>query len=148
VTVAVLTAAAPAWSGSGSGLLTATVRINEPVTVSLPQGTSITIEATDATAVPDQPLAVRVKAAAGQSVTIDFDGGQNFSGSRRLRGSTSYLDYSLYSDAAMTTPWSPQIVLGQGGNVEIAVPIYLKVLAQSGTAPGLYTDTLTVSVSY
>lgn len=70
---------------------------------------------------------------------------------RRMRGPGGYVGYELYRDASRTLRWgsAKQDGLAQTGNGHPQIlPVYGRVPAQSITADGTYSDTITVTVEY
>lgn len=78
---------------------------------------------------------------------------------RRMAGGSSFLAYQLYSDAAMTQIWGD----GTGGTTTVSGSclinllgllcsssntVYGRLPARQSPAPGAYTDTVTVTISY
>lgn len=71
---------------------------------------------------------------------------------RKLTNGGATINYSLYSDAPRTTVWGTTIatdtVAGTGNGAAQAVTVYGRIPAQTTPAPGTYTDTITVTVTY
>ena len=86
------------------------------------------------------------------SLTMSLDGGQNYSGGRRLaRTGGGTLLYQLYSDAAYQNAIGlNQAVtiasVGTGNN--ITLPIYGRLTLPGNARPGTYTDTVVVTLSW
>ena len=86
------------------------------------------------------------------SLTMSLDGGQHYSGGRRLaRTGGGTLLYQLYSDAA----YQNAILLNQavtiasvGTGNTITLPIYGRMTLPGNAAPGTYTDTVVVTLSW
>jgi spore coat protein U-like protein len=72
--------------------------------------------------------------------------------SRKMTSGSNTISYSLFSDSGMTTNWGQTIgtdtvsSTGTGGTQSFTV--YGQVPAQSTPAPGAYSDTITVTVTY
>jgi spore coat protein U-like protein len=68
----------------------------------------------------------------------------------KIAGTT--LDYSLYSDSSHVTVWGNTIgsdtVTSSGTGSSQSFTVYGQVPVQSTSAPGSYTDTITVTVTY
>lgn len=107
--------------------------------VSVAGGGSIVFQCT-----PNTP--VQVKLGAGNAGTPIGLG-------RRMQSGPSLLRYQLYQDAGRNTVW------GDGANGAAAMsvtatgavqvlPVYARLFAQTGMEPGLYTDTVAVTVTY
>jgi spore coat protein U-like protein len=69
---------------------------------------------------------------------------------KMLKGSES-VEYGLYGNASRTQPWgnsAGQTVSGVGTGLQQALPVYGRVLPQPTPSPGLYSDTVVVTVTY
>jgi len=87
------------------------------------------------------------------SVTMRIDGGQHYSGTRRLQhaaGSTA-VPYRLYSDAGFHSE------IGINSNITFtssnrdliaALPIFAQLTLPTGAAAGLYHDSLTITLEW
>jgi spore coat protein U domain-containing protein, fimbrial subunit CupE1/2/3/6 len=90
------------------------------------------------------------------TVTIDLSqGASGLYTTRTLTAGAATLNYNLYQDAANTEIWGN----GTGGSTEASATIrkaaptatltvYGSVLARQDPSPGIYGDTITVSVNY
>ncbi|WP_322965462.1 Csu type fimbrial protein [Sphingomonas fuzhouensis] len=81
---------------------------------------------------------------------LRLDTGRNAdaSGTRRMRGpSGSFIAYSLFRDAALSSTWDSGLQASGTGTAR-GLAIYGRVAAQPTPAPGLYTDTVVVTVTY
>jgi spore coat protein U-like protein len=98
---------------------------------------------------------VNVQCTAGASYTVALDNGQNYSGSRRVANAaqTVFVPYQLYQDSSYSVSWGAQ----QGVNTQAdtgtglnqALSVYGLIPAQATTpAPGVYSDTVVVTVTY
>jgi len=71
---------------------------------------------------------------------------------RKLTSSSNTLNYTLYSDSGRTTVWgntvSTDTVAGTGNGTGQSYTVYGRIPAQTTPAPGNYTDTITVTVTY
>ena len=56
--------------------------------------------------------------------------------------------YSLYLDNARNSPWGTGRYYGTGSGVVQTIPVYGRVFPQSTPRAGLYSDTITVTVTY
>lgn len=91
------------------------------------------------------------------SFTIDLSTGSSGSFSqRRLQRGSENLRYNLYVDAARSQLWgdgtggSTRITRNFGAllNVTDTVPVYGRIPAGQNVAPGIFTDTIIVTVTY
>ena len=90
------------------------------------------------------------------TIALSIGGGGSFA-ARQMRGGNANLAYQLYSDAAHTQIWGD----GTGGSSIVngtdlvpntggaAIhPIYGRIPARQTVAPGAYSDTIVVTVTY
>lgn len=94
--------------------------------------------------------------------SIGLDNGQYANGSQRRMqsGSGDYINYNLYLDSGLTQSWSTSssptfctnglntCVLNTGTGANQNVTIYGQVPAQSTPSPGLYSDSVVVTLTY
>jgi len=71
---------------------------------------------------------------------------------RKLTSGGATVNYSLYSDTGRATVWgntvSTDTVAGTGNGSAQSFTVYGRIPAQTTPAPGTYTDTITVTVTY
>jgi spore coat protein U-like protein len=71
---------------------------------------------------------------------------------RKLTSGANTVDYTLYSDSGRTTVWGNTVgtdtVAATGTGTAQSHTVYGRVPAQTTPAPGTYTDTITVTVTY
>ncbi len=70
---------------------------------------------------------------------------------RRMTLGGQAVVYGLYKDSARSQPWGDtgaQRLTGSGTGATQSVPVYGRVPAQSTPAPGTYTDTVVVTITY
>jgi spore coat protein U-like protein len=86
---------------------------------------------------------------------VGLDAGSSAGGSVATRLMTSgggAVGYQLYSNAARTTNWGNTVgtdtVSGAGSGSALNLTVYGRVAPQSTPAPGTYSDTVTVTVTY
>jgi spore coat protein U-like protein len=106
-------------------------------------------------------LSVACSGAAPYSVGLGL--GNYASGSQRRMYSllaNSYVSYNLYTDSGYSDPWSTTTsassctngastcYLGTGNGAYQTVPVYGTVPAQAGEAAGIYSDTVTATITY
>lgn len=135
---------------------TASVRPTFEVTASPAKG--CTVAATALTFPTTGVLAQAVTAQSGLTLTctsqtpyaLRLDAGRNAdaSGDRRMRGpSGSFITYGLFRDPAFSSSWDSG-VQASGTGLAQALAIHGRVPVQPTPAPGLYTDTVVVTVTY
>lgn len=162
VSVAIATlataAAIGAAAGTGNGSFQATATVVSACTVSgtllnfgssidpiaatvpLDASSTLTVQCTNTT-----PYAVSLNAG------TNAGGASNFS-SRAMKNGSYSLGYQLYLDASRSTVWgdgtgsSTHAGTGTGSNQSITV--YGRLPSLTGSVPGTYTDTVTVTISY
>lgn len=71
---------------------------------------------------------------------------------RYMSNAGAQIRYMLYTDAGRTSIWGNVVgadtLSGVGAGLPTAIPVYGRVPAQTTPAPGSYTDTITVTVTY
>ena len=71
---------------------------------------------------------------------------------RKMTSGAAIVNYSLYSDSGRTTVWGNTVgtdtVAATGSGASQSYTVYGRVTAQTTPAPGTYTDTITVTVTY
>lgn len=71
---------------------------------------------------------------------------------RQMTSGSAVVNYSLYSDSAHTTLWGSTVgtdaVAATGNGTGQSYTVYGRVPPQTTPAPGTYTDTVTVTVTY
>lgn len=112
-----------------SGVLAANVDAN----------TTLGVQCTNTT-----PYNIGLNAGTGSGATV---------ASRKMTGpSSALINYSLYTTAGRTTVWGNTVgtdtVAGTGNGSTQTSTIYGRVPSQSTPAPGSYTDTVTVTVTF
>jgi spore coat protein U-like protein len=141
-------AGAGAHAGSIQSLLFTTVRINSPATVTVPSGATVVADVLNLSNPAQSIIPILIRCADGQSFTADLSTGQNYGQNRRMKSGANYIDYEVFADAAFTAAWSPKTLIGAGLAVDVTVPLYIHVPAQPSAPPGLYSDTLSISIRY
>ncbi|WP_167514653.1 Csu type fimbrial protein [Mesorhizobium intechi] len=99
---------------------------------------SVTVRCTDST-----PYNIGLSAGSGSGATV---------ASRKMTNGVKTVTYSLYSDSGRTTVWGNTIGTntssGTGTGLDQAYTVYARAPAQTTPAPGTYTDTVVVTVTY
>lgn len=117
--------------------------------VATPAGSTVALQIDPVAGPAQSSLKVTFRSSAGQPVTVDINSGQYFAAGRRMLGpGGAYLSYELYSDPALTQPWSAQNLTGQGLGVDVPVFLYVRIPPQPDAPLGTYSDELALSVSY
>lgn len=112
-----------------------------------------------ATAVPvDATSTLSVTCTATTPYTIALDAGVNAGGAanftaRAIKSGVNAIGYQLYTTTGRTTVWgdgtaSSGTDSGTGNGLVQSVTVYGRLPALSGAVPGVYTDTVTVTVTY
>lgn len=101
--------------------------------------TTLSVQCTDGT-----PYDIGLDAGTGAGATV---------ATRLMTGpGSATIDYTLYSDAGRTTVWGDTIstdtVSGTGDGTQQDYTVYGRVPPQATPAPGTYTDTITVTVTF
>lgn len=94
-----------------------------------------------------------VRCSAKQPYAISFDSGQHAEGDQRhMSNGSDDVAYQLYADAGYRKPLGPQgsagAVRGVGNGDEQIVPVYGKLELANGTPPGVYNDTVRMTVTW
>jgi spore coat protein U-like protein len=103
----------------------------------------------------DQTSTIQVQCTNTTPYSIGLDAGQGSGatvGARKMTNGSATVTYSLYSDTGRTTVWGNTVnndtVASTGTGSSQSFTVYGRVPAQSTPAPGNYTDTVRVTVSY
>ena len=102
------------------------------------QTSTVAVQCTNTT-----PYNIGLNAGTGTGATV---------ATRKLTSGGATINYMLYSDSARTTVWGNTIgtdtVAATGTGAAANFTVYGRIPAQSTPAPGSYTDTITVTVTY
>jgi spore coat protein U-like protein len=103
----------------------------------------------------DQSSTIQVTCTTSTPYTIGLDAGTGTGATvavRKLTGGGSTVNYTLYSDSSHTTVWGntppTDTVAGTGNGTSQSFTVFGRIPPQTTPAPGTYTDTITVTVSY
>ena len=111
---------------------------NGVITANIDQTSALSVQCTNTT-----PYNIRLNAGTGSGATV---------AARLMTLSGATVQYSLYTTAARTTVWGDTVgtdtVAATGNGAAQVYTIYGRVPPQTTPAPGLYTDTVTVTVTY
>lgn len=94
-----------------------------------------------------------VRCSADQPYAISFDYGEHAEGDqRRMSNGSNGVAYQLYADASYRKALGPQgsagEVRGMGNGDEQIVPVYGKLELAKDTPPGVYNDTVRMTVTW
>lgn len=103
----------------------------------------------------DQTSTVQVQCTNTTPYNIGLDAGIGSGATvaaRKMTNGAATITYSLFSDSGRTTVWGNTIgtntVSATGSGASQSYTVYGRVPAQSTPAPAVYTDTVTVTVTY
>ncbi|QKC82862.1 spore coat U domain-containing protein [Mesorhizobium sp. NZP2077] len=103
----------------------------------------------------DQTSTVQVQCTNTTPYNIGLDAGTGTGATvaaRKMTNGAATITYSLYSDSGRTTVWGNTIgtntVSATGSGSAQSFTVYGRVPAQATPAPAVYTDTVTVTVTY
>lgn len=102
----------------------------------------------------DSEIAVQCTNLTPYDIGLDAGSGLGATvGDRLMTGpGSATVAYSLFTDAARADVWGDTIgtdtVAGTGTGAQQIYPVYGRIPAQATSAPGLYTDTITVTLTY
>lgn len=103
----------------------------------------------------DQTSTIQVQCTNTTPYNIGLDAGTGSGATVAVRKMTSggaTVNYTLYSDSGRTTVWGNTVgtdtVAATGNGAAQAYTVYGRVPSQTTPAPGTYTDTITVTVTY
>jgi spore coat protein U-like protein len=103
----------------------------------------------------DQTSTIQVTCTNTTPYNIGLDAGTGTGATvttRKLTSGAATVNYTLYSDSGRTTIWGTTIgtntVAGTGNGTGQNYTVYGRVPSQTTPAPGTYSDTITVTVTY
>jgi spore coat protein U-like protein len=103
----------------------------------------------------DQTSTIQVTCTNSTPYNIGLDAGAGTGATvatRKLTSGANAVNYTLYSNSGRTTVWgstvSTDTVSGTGSGAAQNYTVYGRIPAQTTPAPGSYTDTITVTVTY
>ena len=107
------------------------------------------------TALVNATTSLTVTCTVGTTYNVGLDVGQGTGATvslRKMAFNTSLLGYSLYADAAHSIVWGNTVgtntQTGTGNGLAQAITVYGQIPAGQAVAPGLYTDTVTATITY
>ena len=105
----------------------------------------------DAGSTIDAESRIEVSCNTDVPVTVGLDRGANeAAGQARLAGSSGFVPYAIYSDAARRVAWDAQVPVAAmvgGGSLQLVAYGRVEPAATSGAA-GDFTDTVTVTIEF
>ena len=163
--LAAMLAASLAIGAAPALAATATASVNVTATVissCIASGTSLNfgsaIDPTSASVPLDTTATLTVQCTSTTPYSVALNAGTNAGGNanftaRSVRNGIKTLGYQLYTDSLRAVVWgdgtnltAPVVGLGTGSNQSLT--IYGRLPSLTGAAPGTYTDTVTVTVTY
>lgn len=153
------TAAVPSMAGTTSGSLGVSATVISSCVVS---GASLNfgsaIDPTSASLPIDASTTMTVQCTATTPYSVALNAGLNAGsasnfGARAMTSGSQTLGYQLYADALRTVVWGDGTSLsgvlpGVGTGSNQTLTIYGRLPSLTGTVPGIYADTVTVTVTY
>jgi spore coat protein U-like protein len=108
------------------------------LTANVDQTSTIAVQCTDTT-----PYSIGLDAGTGTGATVTV---------RKLTSGATTVNYTLYSDSGHNNIWGntppTDTVAATGNGASQSYTVFGRVPAQTTPAPGTYTDTVTVTVTY
>ena len=147
-------AASPATAATATNTLAATITIQSSCQV-VSSGTLDFGTATTLTANTDVQTNFAAQCTSATAFNLGLDGGAAPGGTvatRLMTSGSGTVGYKLYSNAAYTTNWGNTVgtdtVPGTGSGGPVVLTVHGRVPPQATPAPGTYSDTVTVTVTY
>lgn len=101
----------------------------------------------------DASSQLTVSCTSGLPYTVGLNGGSTNQAptARRMSGNGQFITYGLYRNSARSLPWGDTagtMIGGTGTGVGQNLAVYGRVPVQTTPSPGLYSDTVAVTVTY
>lgn len=102
----------------------------------------------------DQTSTISVQCTNSTAYSVGLNQGLYGAGvtTRQMSGTGGLINYALFRDAGRTLNWGETIatdtVAGTGNGAAQAYTVYGRVPPQTTPAPGLYSDTITITITY
>ncbi|MCU0820516.1 MAG: spore coat U domain-containing protein [Beijerinckiaceae bacterium] len=96
-------------------------------------------------------LTVNCSSTTPYTVSLPVGTGGGTVAARRMANGANFVTYGLYSNAARTTLWGTgpgETIAGTGTAANQTLTIYARVPPQTVPPPGVYSDAVTVTVTY
>jgi spore coat protein U-like protein len=146
-----------AWGGAEASTATGSFNVQAAITATCVVTSSTTLDFGSQgvlSANVDQTNAINVTCTNTTPYNIGLDKGLNGTSvtTRQMKAGTALINYSLYSDSGRTTNWGNTVgtdtLAATGNGSAQAYTVYGRIPPQTTPAPGTYTDTITVTVTY
>lgn len=115
-------------------------------------GSQSGVSATTVNASFVQSTSINLACTPGTTLSMSINQGSNFTTTRNLKlpGYSSTVPYTLFRDASRTTviPVNQSVPLSYSNASNITLPIYGQLKLPGTARAGVYTDTLTVTLSW
>ena len=141
----------PALAATDTATLTVTASVAAVCNV---QSATLAFGAYDpAAANLDATTTVDLTCTPGTTYDVGLDGGGSGNvAARQMANGGATLNYSMYQDASRTTNWGDTVgtdtVSGTGGGGVVSHTVYGRIPTGQFVAPGAYSDTLTITVTF
>jgi spore coat protein U-like protein len=145
-------------SASQAATATSTFTVQATITASCTINSALTLNFGSVgvlTAAVNQTSTVQAQCTNTTPYNISLDPGQGTGATvavRKMTSGANTVNYSLYSDSGHTVVWGNTVgtntVAATGNGAAQSYTVYGQVPAQTTPAPGTYTDTITVTVTY
>src|SRR5712671_1448869 len=149
-----LQSASPSFAATTTATFTVQVTITATCTINSASALNFGSQGVF-TANVDQISTIQVQCTNTTPYTIGLDAGLGSGATVAVRKMTSggvTVNYTLYSDSLRTTVWGTTVgtntVAATGNGAAQSYTVYGRIPAQTTPAPGTYSDTVTVTVTY
>ena len=151
VAALVATVSTPALAGTATGTVDVSLTVGSACSVTAEPLSFGTVTSFDLNIDASSPSSVKCTPNASYTVALDYGVNAAATTQRKLKSTTSatFVNYSLFSDAARTSAWGgATAVTGTGTGLDQPMTIYGRVPVQTAVAAGDYKDTVTITVTY
>lgn len=148
-------AASPPTARAATSTTTFTVSTNVQTTCVI-SATKLSFGPYSGTSESDSTSIITVQCSNSTPYNVGLDAGTATGATvttRKMTGpGSALLNYALYSDTAKTKNWGNTVgtdtVTGTGNGLAQSLTVYGRVPAGQGAASGIYTDTITATITY
>ena len=136
-----------AYATQATGNLTVSLTVTSTCTVG---ASSIVFGKTTGQQDTDGTGAVSISCGSGTSYTVALGPGLHASGTTRMMQTSdgsATIEYELYSDTSHATIWNSTSIVQKTSTGVDSIPVYGHAKA-SGASSGVYSDTVSITVSY